>query len=404
MARRKTLKKKKETLKIMKYLIVIFIFVFLVEFGYLLYSKFIDKGKNIYFDGINSIVNLENGFASVGSNNNNDNYYERAKFTIYNDKKDKVIEKIYNKGYNSAFFDLCEVNDGYIVVGSLEKNKEEHNKSIREALVVKYDKDGKLLFEKNFKFLNNTKFTSITKTNDGFIVSGQSVYSNDVIGNAENGGAIVVKYDKHGKVQWSESFGNKKSACFNDLIIFNDELYVVGKNKDNTGIICKYNLDGNFISSDTYSGLDLIGFSSIAELNGNIFVSSSKDDNAIVVKYNNNLNLLDEVLYNGKYKERYNKILKINDNNILVIGSQGFKKKSSNDISDYYYKGIISKYNENLDEIAVEIYDEQDDVYFNDIIPFEEDYLVGGYSSYDDGNYYSKFVKYSDALKILESE
>ena len=47
--------------------------------------------------------------------------------------------------------------------------------------------------------------------------------------------------------------------------------------------------------------------------------------------------------------------------------------------------------------------DDRDD-YFTDIIYDKNDYLVVGYSSYEDGSYLSKFIHYSDALKVLGVE
>ena len=47
--------------------------------------------------------------------------------------------------------------------------------------------------------------------------------------------------------------------------------------------------------------------------------------------------------------------------------------------------------------------DERDD-YFTDIILDHNQYLVVGYSSYEDGSYLSKFIRYSDALKVLGVE
>ena len=35
---------------------------------------------------------------------------------------------------------------------------------------------------------------------------------------------------------------------------------------------------------------------------------------------------------------------------------------------------------------------------------FNNEYLVSGYSSYEDGSYLSKFIRYSDALKVLGVE
>ena len=62
-------------------------------------------------------------------------------------KKEKTFEKLYNVGYNSAFFSLVIDDDDVVAVGSYEKSEKDHSNSIRRALIVKYDKSGDILFE-----------------------------------------------------------------------------------------------------------------------------------------------------------------------------------------------------------------------------------------------------------------
>lgn len=405
MAKKTKLEKKKKILRIINYIILLFIIILIIEIGYGVYSKFFKQEKNVYFDGINAIVNIDEGYASVGSNNNNDNYYERAKFTVYNLKREKELEKIYNKGYNSAFFDLCRAEDGsYVVVGSYEVNKDEHEKSIREALIVKYDKDGEIVFDNKYKVLNNSKFTGVVCVDDGYIAVGQSVYENTKVGNEAKGGAIIVKYNFDGKKIWEKSYGNSKSAIYNDVILYDGYLYVVGKTENRIGVINKYDLDGNIIASNDYKYTDALGFTGIVELNNNLYVSTGKritdsDTDAMIVKYDLDLTYLKEESYNGGSVERFNKIIKDSKEHIVLIGTSAI---SEDDLTNY--DGLIAKYNDDLEKIAVVTYGDEKDDYFNDIINDESDYLVVGYSSSEDYSYYSKFIKYSDALKVLVTE
>ncbi len=404
MKKKTKLQKKKRILKLINYIIFLFIVILVVEIGYGVYSKYFKDDGNVYFDGINAIINIADGYASVGSNNNNDNYYERAKFTIYNSKREKEIEKIYNKGYNSAFFDLCSTDDGFVVVGSYEVNQNEHDKSIREALIVKYDENGEIVFDNKYKVLDNSKFTSVIAVEDGYIAVGQSVYENTKVGKTNKGGAIIVKYNLDGKKMWEKSFGNSKSALYNDVIIDDGYLYVVGKNDNRLGVINKYDLNGNIITSNDYKYTDALGFTGIVELNDYLYVATGKrittsDSDAMIVKYDKDLNYIKEESYNGGSVERFNKIIKDVKEHIILIGVSSVSKDdvSNND-------GLIAKYNVDLDKIAVVTYGDEKDDYFNDIINDESNYLVVGYSSSEDNSYYSKFIKYSDALKVLVTE
>ena len=403
--RKRNLEQKKKILKIINIVIIFCFIVLLFEIGYGVYSKYFKEEKSVYFDGINSVIKTDNGYASVGSNNNNNNYYERGKFTIYNSNREKKVEKIFNKGFNSAFFDICSDEDNYVVVGSYETNKKEHKNSIREALIIKYDNKGNVLFENKYKVLNNSKFNSVIKVDDGYIVVGQSVYENTKVGKSENGGAIIVKYNLDGKLMWEKSFGNSKSAVFNDVIMNDGYLYCVGKDDNRVGIIVKYDLEGNMIFTNDYKYTDALGFTGIVELNDYLYVSTGKritdsDTDGMIVKYDLDLTYIDEESYNNGSVERFNKIISDSKDHIIMIGNGYIRDEDDSVNSD----GIIAKYNTELNKIAVVSYGDDKDDYFNDLVLDGEDYLVAGYSSFENGSYYSKFIKYSDALKVLVTE
>ena len=403
--KRKQFEKRKKILRVMNFIIFLFIAILVVEIGYGVYSKYYKDDGNVYFDGINAIINIDDGYASVGSNNNNDNYYERAKFTVYNSKREKELEKIYNKGYNSAFFDLCSTDDdGYVVVGSYEVNQSEHKKLVREALIIKYDKNGEVVFENKYKVLDNSKFTSVIAVEDGYIAVGQSVYSNTKVGNDSKGGAVIVKYNLEGKKIWEKSFGNSKSAVYNDIILYDGYLYVVGKNDNRLGVISKYDLNGNLVTNNDYKYTDALGFTGIVEMNGYLYVATGKrittsDTDAMILKYDTNLTYIKEESYNGGSVERFNKIIKDSKEHIILIGvSSIFDDVIVNN------DGLIAKYNADLEKIAVVSYGDEKYDYFNDIINDESNYLVVGYSSSEDDSFYSKFIKYSYALNVLVTE
>ena len=87
--------------KIIKIIVTICIIILLIDAGVLFYSKFIYKPKKSYFDSINSFEITNKGYISVGSNNDNNKGYEKAKITKYNNEKEKTWEKLYNKGINT---------------------------------------------------------------------------------------------------------------------------------------------------------------------------------------------------------------------------------------------------------------------------------------------------------------
>ena len=154
--------------KILKIIAIVCGVILIVE---LVYIGFFVEKKSLYFDGINAATTVDDEIITVGSNNNNEQHFEKAKITKYNSKKEKKFEKLYNKGYNGAFFDvLVDDNDNLVAVGSYEATKEETEKGIRTALIVKYDQDGNILYEADFQLLGNSKYTNVVEVEDGYIV------------------------------------------------------------------------------------------------------------------------------------------------------------------------------------------------------------------------------------------
>lgn len=399
----------KKTLKNLKIISIICVIVLLVEIIYVGYKVLYQSKESVYFEGVNEMIIGNDYLVTVGSNNNNDNHYEKAKISKYNKNKEKQFERLFSVGYNSSYFGIIEDDNNFLVVGSYEKTKEDHDDSIRRGLFTKYDITGNVLFRKEYKLLDNTKFTSITKINDGYLVTGQSIYKNTHIGD-DKGGAILIRYDKDGNIIWSRSFGSSKSAIFNKAIIVNNYIYVVGVNDDDVAIICKYDFDGNIIKSVEYKYTDSLGFRDLIYYDRFIYVvgasrKTRSDTDAIIVKYDLECNYNEQAVYDGTGLDRFNRIIKDNQNKLVVIGtiakSRKVKQKS---VDEYNYDGIIAKYNNNLKKISVITYGDDKDDYFTDVKLFNDNYLVCGYSSYEDSSYMSKFISYSSALKVLGVE
>lgn len=389
-------------LRRLKYIIVIIIILLVIEVGYVIYSLCFNNTINLYFDSINAIDSNSSYYITVGSNNDNDNYYEKAKITKYNKKREKEYEKLFNVGYNSVFFGVTIDEDSIITVGSYEKNKNDHKDSIRRGIIVKYDEDGEEIFFKDFSLLDNSKYTNVFSVEDGYIVTGQSIYKSTKLGN-KSGGAVLSKYTKDGKLIWTKTYGDNKEAIFNDLIVQDNYIYAVGVDSNNTGIICKYDINGNLINDTSYSNTDSTGFKDIIYLDNYLYVVGSKNNKALISRYDLDCNYVDEVSYIGDNDTRYNKIITDSNKNIIVIGNiTKVKKGNKKSIDSFNYDGIIAKYNNELEEISVVTYGDENDDYFTDIKYNNGDYLVVGFSSYEDGSYMSKFIRYSDALKVLE--
>lgn len=409
MSIKKKNKNNKKVLKRLKIITFLCIFVLIIELLYVGYFFLFNRTESLYFDGVNSLVSNDNYYVTVGSNNDNDYFFEKAKISKYNKKMEKTFEKLYNVGYNSAFFGALLDEDSIVAVGSYERDKDDHEKAIRRALIVKYDSSGEIIFEKDFKILDNSRFTSIVMVDDGYLVTGQSIYQSTRVG-GKSGGAILLKYNKDGELLWSKTYGSNKFAVFNDLLVVNNSIYTVGVNEENLGIICQYDMDGNFITYNDYKYTDEIGFSGIVSIDNHLYVSGANhmsvdDTDSLIVEYDYDCEYQNQVIYDNKGKARFNKMIVDDHNNLIVIGIVAENKKSNDKRADNFnYDGIIGKYSSSLEKISVVTYGDERDDFFTDINLIDGNYLVIGYSSYEDGSYLSKFIRYSDALKILGVE
>lgn len=399
-------------LKIILRGIIIFCIIILLIDGIVLFYSKKNSSKKTYFDSINSFEILDDTYIAVGSNNNNENGFEKAKITLYDENYNKKWEKLYNNKYNSSYSSVKKDEDSYIAVGSIESNKKEHEDGVRSAFIVKYDSNGNKLLENTFQVLGNSKFTNVLVVEDGYLVVGQSIYENMTLGFSDEGGGFIVKYDKNLKEVARSNYGGSKSGLYNDIIINGESIYTVGKDASNVGIVSKYTFDLERIDTINYEYTDSFGFTGIVSDGNYLYVVGGKklkedkqdyDTDALLVKYDFNLNKIEETTYKKDGMERYNRALLDDKGNIVIAGQTGVynRKKSTAKENVFSYDGILAKYDTNLKEQFIEIYGDEKDDYFTDIKLKANGYLVSGYSTYDEYSYVANFIHFSKAGKLL---
>ena len=341
-------------------------------------------------------------------------YAEKAKLVKLDKELNVVFEKTFDSDYDSCFYDVSKVSDGFIAVGSYVYEEKQLSLNTRDGLIAKYDLDGNFLWSKNYQVLGDTEFKKILVVDDGFIVVGQSIYENMTLGLSDKGGAFLVKYDKDLNEVWRSNYGGSKSAIYNDLIILNDNIYAVGKDAVNTGIISKYNMNGERLITTNYSYTDSFGFTSITSIDNNLYVigakkvdkdKSSYDTDSLIVKYDLDCNNINEVTYKGKGIERFNKAIVDNDK-IIIAGQTGIynKEKSSDQENIFSYNGIFAIYDSNLKKLELTNYQEETDDYFTDIAKKDNTYIISGYSTYEENDYISKLITYTTSGKLIGEE
>ena len=415
----------KRIVKWLKVIIIICIAIIVVELGYISLSYYNRSNSIVYTDTLNSFKKADNGYIVVGNSdfkksdfNDYEKDYNKAKFAKYNKDFKIEFESAYTKGYASYFSDVIEYSDGYIAVGGAQFSKEQVDDNATDGLIVLYDKNGRQKDTKTIQISGDTTFNKVLLVDDGFIVIGQSILQNMVIGTDPKAGALMIKYNFDLEEEWRVNYGGSKSGNFNDAIIDGDYIYLVGKDATRYGLIAKYTLDGEKVFAKSYEYTDTVGFSSIVKVGDSFFVAGSKTINidakdedkvteGLIVKYNSNGEVEDEVTLSKNNNARFNKIIKDGDNLVVVGHTYKIDEDKSTDTYNYLdYRGIIAKYNDNLKELSKKVFNGKGVDYFSNVINLSDGYLVGGASSSkelgsNNKDYRTYFLKYN---KDLEEE
>ena len=413
----------KRLVKWLRVIIVLCIAIIVIEACYIGLSYYNRTKSVVYTDTLNSFKETDDGYLVVGNSdfknsefNSYQKDYNKAKFAKYNSDFEVEFESAYTKGYSSYFSDVIEYNDGFIAVGGAQYDEQQVEDNATDGLVVLYDKEGKQVDTKSVQIAGDTTFNKVLLVDDGFIVVGQSILQNMVIGNDPDGGALIIKYDFDLNEVWRANYGGSKSAIFNDAVIDGDYLYLVGKDATRYGIIAKYTLDGEKVFVKSYEYTDTVGFSSIVKVGDEFFVAGSKTINidakdedkvteGLVVKYDADGNVLDEVTFSRNNALRFNKI--VSDGDDLIVVGHTYKKdeeKSTDKYNYLDYRGIIVKYNTDLEKKANNKENGSGVDYFSDVIVTDDGYLVGGATSSEElgsnnKDYRTYFLKYNKDLE-----
>lgn len=397
--------------------------IILIEAVYVI----IYRNKNIgipYYDSINSLAIDDTNIISVGSSDfkysktyDYTSGNEKGKLVKY-DKDGKVLfEKMYDRGINNTFSSVISVDDGYVVVGSGVFSEKEQEENAREAFIIKYDFEGNIIWEKFYQVVTNTKFNKVIATEDGYIAVGQSIYANMEMGNHTTGGGIIVKYDKDGNVVWYNNHGGMKSGSFNDIVEVDGSFYVVGKDATDSGNIVKFSKDGKYEWHKNYSYTDSIGFTGIAYLNNSLYVVGSKkiltdtsnndrnttNTDALMVVYDLDGTKKFEKTFGGTSYDRYNSILAYRGN-LYVVGHTSSKDAGFKiDTDGSLMTGIVVRYDEDGNILKKDILGGSNNDNLTDIITDGACLYISGYSNSGNGNittnknndkdYFGKIVK-----------
>lgn len=420
------MEKNKKLLKWLKFLVIVCIAIIVVEGIYIGVKIHQANNNTVYVDTLSSIEKLKDGYLGSGSSdfkhskyNKYSKDYQKAKLVKY-DKDEKIVfESAYTKGYDSYFYDAKQIKDGYIAVGSAAYTKTQVKEKTKDGLIVIYDKNGKQINSKTLQIAGDTKFTKVVVMDDGYLVIGQSILENMTIGNDPDGGAIMVKYDFDLKEKWRTNYGGSKSGIFNDVVVDDDAIYLVGKDATRYGFFAKFSKTGEKEFIKTYEYTDVVGFSSMAKIDDDFVVVGGKTTNieaddkdkkteAVLLRYDKDGNIKYEKRYRVNSSARFNKVV-VDGDNIVAIGhtAKKDKKESTDSYNVFRYSGIFAKYKKDGEEITKKTETGSRDIYFSDMLVTKYGYTIVGQTSSKELGGNNKdlipyFLKYNKNGKIVK--
>ena len=211
---------------------------------------------DIYDKQYNDLLVIDDGYISIGYNNykgtEDAKYYKDE--LIYQgeiEKLDKDLNTVWTTSYyldgNVTLTDIVKIKDGYIIVGTQTVELTHDNDNT--GIIIKVDKDGKIVKSLNYDLLDSTALYQIERDGNTNVIIGYSHYLPDIIGN-HLGGGIILKVDDDLNIVEQNNYGGNKSGVFDKLFILDDSYLVYGMDAGYP-IIVKFDKNFNREADDT---------------------------------------------------------------------------------------------------------------------------------------------------------
>ena len=282
----------------------------------------------------------------------------------------------YGGSGNDSFNDTAKTPDGGFVA-VVQANSDDGSlknlsvKSTPAAVVIKYDKDGRLQWQKYLPSNNGIILSSVDTDSSGNIIAAGYSKSTDLgVQSYGDYDAVIYKLNSSGDIQWIRSFGGSKTDGFYSVSASPDGSYIaagitfssdgnasdagaVGSSK---AIIVKYSSSGDVIfvrsfggNGDTFNDVKTASDGSIyavgAFQSGALFRSRGRAD-AGVVKLSSGGDTLWVKQYGGSGIDNFVSVTPANDGGCVIAGKSN---SSDGDLASLGNAGsfdaVVVKYN-----------------------------------------------------------
>lgn len=317
------------------------------------WSKTYGNNTDEYATGV--VPTADGGFLLVGHSFDNIGYYAIA--VKANANGDLQWEKrISTSGLAKPFGIVSSGDGGFLVVGTERQSNGNVN-----GWVTKLNNDGSTAWSKNYGGSAEDQFNAIVKTNDGFVLAGQTKSDNiDLPGSNGNYDAWLLKIDAAGNKVWSKNWGGNGEDYFKGVAITSDGSIVTGgyttsgngdipANKGgNEAWVMKFDGNGNKTWSKTFGGRNEEYISNIGvTTDGGLIIAGhtnsttgdvvrvENDFGGWIVKMDGAGNKTATSTYGGRQDEFINGLITTRDGGYLISGYQ--------DVPGRGYDGLLLK-------------------------------------------------------------